>query len=241
MIPQYFKPALYVGYIFLVVSIVLLLVGPTHVGSYPSGYHWGLMPILAFEFALNASEVINLFTNAEGLMLDTISQIDRLNYVDFVFMCCYGGFLSLVCWGVFRQTNQRLVLLGIILALIAVICDALENRELLAMTDFLRQGISDFDDSVTRMSCFTWVKWESLSFIFLLLIPFINGLSQQKTARNSSLAKLLLGLIIINNILGIATLTISRNYFAETYGLSTTLVFLLLFIMTVRSRRVISE
>jgi len=66
-------------------------------------------------------------------------------------------------------------------------------------------------------------------------------LSKQSTVRNSNLAKLLLGLIIINNILGIAALTISRNYFAETYGLSTTLVFLLLFIMTVRSRRVISE
>ncbi len=96
-----------------------------------------------------------------------IRKMDQGNYLDYLYMLLYSGFLFSFAWLAAKQTGQKWVYAGAVLAVLALIGDALENVQLLTITANLQSG--DFLAALTRLHWLTWLKWSSLALYFLLM------------------------------------------------------------------------
>ncbi len=147
--------------------------------------------IVAFEFVESASQV-NLLLGI--LSPEGLKGMDIGNYIDYVFMLVYSAFLFSFWKRSFQFRGGPTLRFGYLLIGLALIGDALENVQLLALTTAYERSAT-FQPFLDRLQIFTWVKWEALAILFagistvmlsrgvfskiigaLLLVPFLLSL-----------------------------------------------------------------
>ncbi|MBL8019944.1 MAG: hypothetical protein JNM27_09780 [Leptospirales bacterium] len=135
-------------------------------------------PIVEFELALSAQEVFDVLLDpgsAEGKTLR--AQMDRVNYADYVFMLCYSAFNA--CMFLFLGAlnrarsrpffaSNRFMNLGLALAIVMLLGDAIENVQLLKLTNY--QTLQEIPGSLLNLLIvFTRIKWVALFGSAILL------------------------------------------------------------------------
>lgn len=202
-----------VGLAVIGVSLLLMQINPKTAGAMPEGFS---TPVLAFEFVRTLAEVDALFAVEEQAAL--ADAFDRGSYVDFGYMLLYAGFLLLLALHLARQTGQPLLWLAAALAVLIFLGDALENVQLLALTEGVRNGRA-YEPALSRLYFFTWLKWGGLAIYFLLLTPalFAGGWLARLTGI-AAIATFALG--------GVAFLY--RSVFNEIFALAVAGMFVLL-------------
>jgi len=207
----------YLGISLIVMSIVLMIVMPHKVRRLPDGFK---TPVLAFEFAQSTKDTYGIFYDENGhISQGVVSSMDLGNILDFIYMVQYSLFLLLFCLITFRLTKKYVLFIPALLSLLALAGDVLENIQLLQITSLLESGI--YEKQLFYLHYFTWLKWASLSLIFLMIPLFIykKGILSTFT--------LLLGLAIF--ALG-AIAFFHRSVFNEFFSLSVAVMFILLII-----------
>lgn len=154
----------------ILMTLALTALGPRPGAPLPQGF---LTPIIAFEFAGSAGEIEQLFTHSDAAAgAEMMQSMDRVNRLDFLYMLLYNGFLFTFALTCARLSGNRLYYVPAVLALGVLAADALENAQLLGITQALRQGEADLNLYLARLHWFTWLKWGGIALIFLMLIPF---------------------------------------------------------------------
>lgn len=153
----------------------------------PKGY---TSSIIAFEFASNQEELKEVIS---PLSAEEIKDMDRLNFVDYGFMLLYGIFFFLFMsrFAVLRQS--KLLKNGRWIIPFILICDAIENIQLLKLSNYSKFDSETIDKYISLLGIFTWLKWGLLAtvlgligmsmwsmnkskwFGYILIIPFVMG------------------------------------------------------------------
>lgn len=207
----------FIGLAVMLVSVISLFVFPQ---TSPGQIEGLRTPIIAFEFAETVEEINTLFgANGSPEQADMIRKMDQGNYLDYLYMLLYSGFLFSFAGLAAKQTSQKWVYAGAVLAVLALIGDALENVQLLAITANLQSG--DFVDALTRLQGFTWLKWGSLAVYFLVISVWLW--------RNGRFAKLIAVVAELTFLLGLFAF-VARGFITELFALSVALTFLLMIV-----------
>jgi len=208
-----------IGIALIVIGVIITVIGPGRSDELADGF---FSPVIAFEFATEAEDVIQVFGEANSPtreeIVHTITNSTRL---DFLFLILYGSFLftfSITCASL---TGNRVYYLPALLSVVAPIFDVLENLQLLSIMGQLGGG--DFVSELSYLRFYTWVKWGALALIFLLLIPFFRTVG--KFGRFISI------FAIVPLVLGILAF-LKPGLSNELFALSTVLMFVLLIIFT---------
>lgn len=164
----------WIGLGVIVMSLVLLAVNPREAVAFPEGF---FSPIVAFEFAKDVADLQLLFgAPGSSAQQALIADFDLGNRLDYAYMLLYGAFLAAFGITSARLTGSKLGYVAAALAVTAVVGDALENVQLLAITAAVRDtGFTAVGDLLVRLRLFTWLKWGSLAVAFLALIPFLGS------------------------------------------------------------------
>lgn len=206
-----------IGLAVILMSIISLLVFPQ---ASPGQIDDIRSPIIAFEFAQTAAEINILFgPNGSAEQAEMAQKMDQGNRLDYLYMLLYSAFLFSFAVLAAKQSGQKWVYAGAVLALLALIGDALENVQLLAITANLQSG--DFVDALARLHWFTWLKWGSLAAYFLLMAVWFWG--------NGRFGKLISIAGVFTFLLGLASF-IQRGPTTEPFTLAVALMFLLMII-----------
>jgi hypothetical protein len=207
----------FIGLAVILVSVISLFVFPQ---TSPGQIEGLRTPIIAFEFAETVAEINTLFgTNASAEQAEMIRKMDQGNRLDYLYMLLYSGFLFSFALLAARQSGQKWVVAGAVLAVLALVGDALENVQLLTITANLQSG--EFGDALTRLHWFTWLKWGSLAGYFLLIAIWFW--------ENGRYAKLISIIGILTFLLGLIAFG-QRGLATELFALSVALMFLLMII-----------
>jgi hypothetical protein len=220
--PPFFRVAAWIGAALLAVTVVLLAVLPKHAGALPPGFR---TPILAFEFARTHGEIEALFGapgSAERTAL--VRAMDRGNAIDFLFMVVYSSFLAFFALGVARLAGRRYALVAVI-APIAAIADCLENVQLFAITSHLG---GNYEEALSKLLVFTWIKWGGLAFSVAWLSPFL--LRERGVERLTGVLGALAGILVV-------LAALSRGALTEAFSTALSVAFLGLFVVAVRLGR----
>jgi len=218
----FFRVAAWIGVALLAVTAVLLAVLPKHAGELPHGFR---TPILAFEFARTHAEIEALFGapgSTERAAL--VRGMDRGNTIDFLFMVVYSAFLAFFALGTARLAGRRYALVAVV-APLAALADCCENLQLFAITAHLG---GNYDDALSRLLVFTWLKWGGLAFSLTWLSPFL--LREGGVERVTGVLAATAGLLAV-------LAALSRGLLTEAFSAALSLTFLGLFVVAVRLGR----
>lgn len=135
-------------------------------GGLPSSY----APIIAFELARTPADLSALFGTEPSPCRDALTAtMWRATIGDYVaYMPAYGAFV-IAAFAAMRAKRRRTANLGITLAIVALLGDALENACLFGILSH------PVDDSVA-LACLPWatsLKWGSLGALALVSLPAI--------------------------------------------------------------------
>ena len=207
----------YLGLSLVLMSIVLMAIMPHKVHNLPDGLK---TPILGFEFAQSTHDIYGIFYNEIGnIDQNIVASMDLGNILDFVYMIQYSLFLMLFCLITFRLTKKYVLFIPAFLSILALAGDALENSQLLGITTNLASG--DYMHQLFYLHYFTWIKWASLSLIFLMLPLFIY--------RKGLLSKICV--ILGSVIFGLGAVSFFHRSIAnELFSLSIAIMFILLIV-----------
>lgn len=214
----------FIGLAVILVSVISLFVFPQ---TSPGQIEGLRTPIIAFEFAETVEEINTLFgSNGSIEQADMIRKMDQGNTLDYLYMLLYSGFLFSFAVLAAKQSGQKWVYAGAVLAVLALVGDALENVQLLTITANLHSG--DFVDALTRLHWLTWLKWGSLALYFLMMAGWFWG--------NGRFTKLISITGILTFLLGLASF-IQRGSTTEPFTLSVALMFLLMIIFCFTTKK----
>jgi hypothetical protein len=206
-----------IGLAVILMSVISLLVFPQTSPGQIDGIR---SPIVAFEFAQTAAEINTLFgPNGATEQAEMVQKMDQGNRLDYLYMLLYSAFLFSFAVLAAKQSGQKWVYAGAVLALLALIGDALENVQLLSITANLQSG--DFGAALARLHWFTWLKWGSLALYFLVMAMWFWG--------NGRFAKLIAVVGVLTFLLGLAAF-MQRGPATEPFTLAVALMFLLMII-----------
>ncbi|MBK8987796.1 MAG: hypothetical protein IPM39_17295 [Chloroflexi bacterium] len=221
------RPYIFSGFLGLAVIVMSLVNLVTFPQESPGQIDGIGSPIIAFEFAETPEEIYTLFgANGTPEQAAMVAAMDQGNRLDYLYMLLYSGFLFTFAMTAVRETDQKWLYLAAVLAVFAFIGDALENVQLLAITDKLASG--DFAAELARLHWFTWLKWGSLAAYFLLMAGYFWT--------NGRLTKLLAVAGIVTFLLGLASF-IQRGPATEPFTLAVALMFVLLIVFSFAHRR----
>jgi hypothetical protein len=122
-------------------------------------------PILALEFASSLTEVRPLFGDASEL----IRRVHIGHYIDMVFLCAYGAFLSLANIGAWAQWGRFIN--GAIAAVIASLADFAENILLMQLTGALLSVAAA--PNFILLQFFVSFKFLAIAFSMTCLVPVL--------------------------------------------------------------------
>lgn len=155
------KPYLLVGlFIFpLLVGVYLISFFSPDASLAPTPYS---SSIIAFEFATNYNELKQVF---DPLSQQEISNLDKVNFVDFGFMICYSLFLFCFLFVSKKIDAQHLFRLGSIIIGVIYLSDVIETLTLLNISNlYQNQALAtEFETSLTVLYYSTWLKWSFLA------------------------------------------------------------------------------
>ncbi|MFN2151762.1 MAG: hypothetical protein ACK2T5_09220, partial [Anaerolineales bacterium] len=182
-----------IGIAVIFVSVINLMVFPQTLPGQIEGIR---SPIIAFEFAETVAEINTLFGSAGSPeRANMVRQMNQGNTLDYLYMLLYSGFLFSFSWTAAKQSGKKWLYLGAVLAVLALLGDALENVQLLTITANLESG--DFGDALARLHWLTWLKWGSLALYFLVMTRWF--------LENGRYAKLIAITGILTFLLGLAS------------------------------------
>lgn len=182
----------------------------------PQGYS---STIIAFELINNQTELEEVLT---PLTSEEMSNLDRLNYVDFGFMIVYSLFMSLFAYGLHRMKESRLTYILIIIPLFICIADIYENINLLHLTELYRSSLwENITKVITQLKWSTWTKW------YLLAVQ-MSGLGAAILWRVRSWERFLALLLVIPLILSLFTLFVNFRMINDLLTQSIFFAFLVL-------------
>lgn len=214
------RPFLKIGILGLIVIAwggFLMLVFPSQVAEMPPGFS---TPIIAFEFIKSAEEASNLFRSTASIDGSQIKQaMDLGNRLDYVYMFLYSAFLFFFAYTVSTTYNIPIYRLGMLLAAVALLGDAMENLQLLGITSGLPSG--EIQAELDALQLWTWIKWGSLALYFLLFSTYFKT--------GGCYSKLIAILGIIPVVLGLAAF-FHRSQLNELFAVSVMSMFLLIII-----------
>jgi len=209
-------PSLF-GLAVILVSVISLIVFPQ---TSPGQIEGLRTPIIAFEFAETVEEINTLFgPDGSAERATMVRKMDQGNMLDFLYMLLYSGFLVSFAVAANKQRPMGLWLVAVGLALLALVGDVLENLQLFQITNNLESG--EFVDSLTRLHWFTWLKWGSLAFYFLVIGTWFLG--------NGRFGKVIAAVAELTFLLGLFAF-VARGFITEIFTLSVALTFLLMII-----------
>ena len=190
----------------IILSIILMFIFPNEVNDLPAGFH---TPILAFEFAETSADVDLIFGSKHSPLYDHIEKAMRYgNYIDFVYLIAYSMFLFLFSLKARQLNYSKFFWIPAVLAVVALVSDALENITLLSITNHLESG------SYLQ-------EWFSIPLVFWFLFAhFING----------SKWSILLGVVSFFPFLIGVSAFFNKGFLNEIFIISIGLVFVLLII-----------
>ncbi len=217
------RPYLFSGFLGLAVIVMSLVNMATFPQASPGQIDGIGSPIIAFEFAETPEEIYTLFgANGTPEQAAMVAAMDQGNRLDYLYMLLYSGFLFTFAMTAVRETDQKWLYLAALLAVFAFIGDALENVQLLAITNKLAAG--DFALELTRLHWFTWLKWGSLATYFLLMgVGLWRG--------NGRFARLITVAGVVTFLLGLIAF-IQRGAITEPFTLTIALMFVLLIVFS---------
>ncbi len=206
-----------IGIAVIVVSVISLFIFPQTSPGQIEGFR---SPIIAFEFAQTVDEINILFgPNSSPEQADMVRKMDQGNTLDYLYMLLYSGFLFSFALVSVKQSGKKWLYLGAVLAVLALVGDAVENVQLLTITANLQSG--DFLEALARLHWFTWLKWGSLALYFLVMSVWFWG--------NGRFGKLISVIGILAFLLGLISF-IQRGPTTELFTLAVALMFLLMII-----------
>jgi hypothetical protein len=207
----------FIGLAVIVMSLVNMRLFPQNAPGQIDGI---ASPIVAFEFAETPADIEALFGPAGSSARQAMVQaMDRGNRADYLYMLLYSAFLFSFAWIAFRQTGQKWLTAGMVLAALALVGDGLENVQLLQITAVLDSG--EFGAALTRLHWFTWLKWGSLALYFVLMAGYFWG--------NGRFGKLIAVVGGLAFLLGLASF-IRRGPTTEPFTFAVAAMFLLMII-----------
>lgn len=166
-------------------SLLLANVFPQSSFSDISGYG---SPVIAFEMAKTEADLLAIFGPSEdsnhGMR---VTQMDKGNLADFVFMICYAGFLGMFSLAAHKQSGNSLFLFASAAGFLAGLFDGVENLILLRLT-------SDFSSSILLSTL--WVPVYSK----FIAIAVSTGAGAYLLIKQSNVVWRLLGLIAISGV-----------------------------------------
>lgn len=135
-------------------------------GGLPTGY----APIIAFELARTPADLVALFGSDPSPCRETLlTTMRKATIGDYLaYMPAYGAFL-IAAFAAMRAERRRLANVGIALAIVALIGDALENACLLPILDH------PVDDTAA-LAWLPWatnLKWVALGVLAIVSLPVI--------------------------------------------------------------------
>ena len=201
------------GLLLLPFTIILMMLGPSS-EKVPDGYN---SAIVAFEFASDEQEVNELF---DQLSEKEIEQIDLINYVDFPFMLTYGTLLFLFLSKLATVSGQSFFDKVKWLAPVVVICDVVENLQLLQLTKAHLNEVAYNDQTFQLLAIFTWAKWLLLALLFAIIAV---GIIQSKP---KLIPKITAMLLLLPIFLGVAAFSTHRPGIEDLFTASIFLSFL---------------
>ena len=169
------RPFIKVGLLGIVVvffGLFLMTIFPASANQLPEGFS---VPIIAFEFLQSSEEILAFFGATQSPERDhLVAAMDLGNKLDYIYMVFYSGFLGTFCFVCYRLEKRPVFILGILLSFTILLGDAMENLQLLNITNHLEAA--SFGPDIKRLMFWTWLKWGGLACLFLLLVPhFFRG------------------------------------------------------------------
>ena len=225
------RPFIHIAYLGLAViagGLLLKSHSPAFVPWMPDGLR---TPMLAFEFLETEEEVTKFFGVPDtNVMAGVASPLDMANYIDFGFMIIYTGML----FGFARMCHQRKpsrrFLFLMALAVFIFLADLVETIALLNITAGLAG--QDFGGALILLKIFTWLKWGGLALYFLVLSRYFF--------QGNAFAKGVGVAAFLPAILGISAF-FHRSALNEFFGLSITIMFLLIIIYSFTFREAVDR
>lgn len=212
-----FKFSFIIGLFAVIINILLFFVFPSTANQLPEHFR---SPIIALEFAQSEAEVVALFGPPEGEDRATlITQMDRGNQLDFVFIALYGLFLLFFGIAAAKTSGQNFFFTASVLAVMVMIFDVLENVQLFSITSKI--GMLSLDENLEKLQLYTWAKWGGLSLILGILGMYLIGKKQATWTKGIG------GLAIIAFVLCI--ISFFYRPLIEPYAILANLVMWLLF------------
>jgi len=214
-----------IGIALIVISVIITVIGPGRSDELADGF---FSPVIAFEFATDAEDIIQVFGEANTpAREDIVRTMTNSTRLDFLFLILYGAFLytfSITCASL---TGNRVYYLPALLSIVAPIFDVLENLQLLSIME--QVGGGDFISELPYLRFYTWMKWGALALIFLLLIPFF------RTA--GTFGRFLSMYAFVPFVLGIFAF-LKPGLSNELFTLSIVLMFILMIIFSFTCRKI---
>ena len=208
-----------IGIALIVIGVIITVIGPGRSAELADGF---FTPVIAFEFAAEAEDVIRVFGEANSPereeIVRTMSNSTRL---DFLFLILYGAFLFTFSITCASMTGNRVYYLPALLSILAPIFDIFENLQLLSIMGQIGSG--EFVSELTYLRFYTWMKWGALALIFSLLVPFF------RTA--GTFGRFLSIIAVVPLVLGILSF-LNPGLLNELFALSTVLMFMLMIIFS---------
>ena len=201
-----------------VLSIILGVIFPTEVAWMPRGF---TTPIIAFEFLQTNQEVIQFFGADSPERTEWIEKMELGHQVDSLYLVVYGLFLAVWGWYAVKTTSNKLCYVVLLLAGLASVSDALENAQLVAICAKIETGV--FTEELDRLYLFTWLKWGSLTFALVSLMPYLY--------KHSRLGRVI-STIGVMTVIACLFAFLGRSY-TTIFTLGITLQFLLLIVLSI--------
>ena len=181
----------------------------------PEGYS---STILAFEFASNDEELVEVLGPLET---NEIQDLNRMNYLDFGFMVIYGIFLFIFMARLGGITGSKLLLRGRWIVAVIVLSDALENVQLLKLTDRFMEANAELSDTLVLLGVFTWTKWLLLAIAISLIARVMTRMRKSQW----------LGYILYAPLgIGVGSFILGEQRAEDLFGTSVFIAFFLIFI-----------
>lgn len=201
-----------------ITSLFLTTLFPSEAAWMPEGF---TVPIIAYEFLLTNAEVSQFFGPPSAQRAEWVAGMYKGHQWDSLYLVLYSVFLAL--WGAYavQQTRQKWFYAVSLLAILAAVSDIFENRQLVAILEIL--DTSKFDNELSRLFIFTWLKWGSLAIALAGLSLF--------TKQRGWLGKIHLGIGVLTLILGVVAF-FNRSVVTSWFTVGITMQFLLLIILS---------
>ncbi len=215
---------LIVGGSLFVFAIVLNIVLPREAARMPQGFS---TPILAFEFAQQPDEVLMMYNfDKQNRKEEFIDNMQKGNYLDYVYMLLYSAFLSMVIVFTSQRFSNKNIMALLTFSILAFVGDATENVFILLINRSIELN-SDFTAYLSAMHIVTWIKWLALALAFAFIAWF--------WIKQVAFWRFVNAFMFVPLILGVFS-WFYREEFTELFAFSLVIAFLLAFINMIFNR-----